>query len=418
MKALIIGFGAMGTIHARILEEKSVEIIGVVEPNIASLGKARTLHRQSNFFTNLSSALSYFTTQNYFPDIIVISVNTARHYSILEELLRLANRNKLFTPKRLFIEKPIVETHEEAISIISRIQETFINQGCHVCCGYLMRQSGAIIKMLEEIDDLLENQDVESWLELITSHIKFNIIWKKERIPNRPSAGVIQDESTHAVDLIRLILKHLGIDTDYPDNIQVLYADRSSSIIDFHQQRLLYNITSGDDLRLTPFSTLQYALQYGTVSVNGLSSFEMGPLQRTMTIKAGDLHIHLQFDKFGQDVLNMTYRERNISFSCPSNQKIANQWATFIETPEKSQNSSIKDAEIDSYITNEMELLANQYLSLQNDGTSPSTSPPPLEQVETTPTFTQAKKNNPLLPDVDVDADDNEHNLKAKANKL
>ena len=120
MKALIIGYGSIGSRHARVLNELGCRV-GVVS------------RREIDFercYTDLKSAID-----EWHPDYVVIANKTNEHYPALVELARFGFKATVFVEKPLF----------------SDVREAPANQFENVFVGYNMRFNPLIQRLRDEI---------------------------------------------------------------------------------------------------------------------------------------------------------------------------------------------------------------------------------------------------------------------------
>jgi len=120
MKALIIGYGSIGSRHARVLEKLGCKV-GVVS------------RREIDFephYRNLKFAIDEWN-----PDYVVIANKTKEHYPSLLELTRLGFEGTVFVEKPLFID----------------VREAPVDQFENIFVGYNMRFSPLIQKLRDEI---------------------------------------------------------------------------------------------------------------------------------------------------------------------------------------------------------------------------------------------------------------------------
>ena len=120
MKALIIGYGSIGSRHASVLKKLGCKV-GVVS------------RRESDFeprYTNLKSAIDEWN-----PDYVVIANKTNEHYPSLLELARFGFEGTVFVEKPLFID----------------VREAPADQFENIFVGYNMRFSPLIQRLRDEI---------------------------------------------------------------------------------------------------------------------------------------------------------------------------------------------------------------------------------------------------------------------------
>ena len=104
MKIGIIGFGAMGTLHAnQVAHIDDVEISVVVEPSVVNRNKAESYFagQSVEIYDGLEEALSTLS-----PDGWIITSGTTSHIPIAQQLLKLGHK--------VLLEKPLAQSYEDA----------------------------------------------------------------------------------------------------------------------------------------------------------------------------------------------------------------------------------------------------------------------------------------------------------------
>lgn len=284
---LIIGFGYMGTLHAKKIEDiiqKTQEqyTITVIDQNIDRVNVAISKKYDAHQCTTLEELTELL--QQLIPDVVVISTNTVHHFECLKKIIETYESKSLHLPA-LFIEKPIVATCEEADKIRDMLNNYYENSDNILMGGYLIRESAAVKKLINIMrEEQLMIQDIKS----------IEIQWLKLRSPERPSPGVNIDEYTHPQDLLRYIFRELGIKYTI-DKIEIVSAQRSQEIVNKEQQLALY---ADDQNSLFPFAKIQYKLQFQNILIEGTSSFLDAPQTRTIKFiyQNGKEHI-IEFDR-------------------------------------------------------------------------------------------------------------------------
>ena len=339
-KVMLVGFGIFGKVHyaaLKLLEDQGkLTILCVVDSD------PKKLLGIANGYSNFEEALALN------PDIVCISTNTALHYTQLCTILE-KNFEKKSSYPSLFIEKPIVETLEEALAIKRKFDSINFFDTAVCSCGYLIRFSKALKGALEYI---------QSQKAAIKS---FDVVWQKKREPIRPSAGIHIDETTHAVDvIINYILPRLGIAVQKITitNLEPIY---SLEIVDPIIQKKLYG-----NMSAVPMAQLSYNLLINNIPLQGFSSFIQSPMKRTIQIYLhnGD-YMCVHFDKEGYDVIEINGVIKG-TFSCLGKHgRVYLEWKSFLEyysTKKKSDLlASLDDAIVDIAIT---EKLGDKHLNI------------------------------------------------------
>lgn len=335
---LIIGFGTMGKIHAAKINQINIfGLIAVVDTNEHRLQEARSAGYTT--YNNLDSA--YQSHKNF--DVVVITTNTATHYYYIEQVIVNCTKLNLSLPA-LFVEKPIVATKQQAEQVQRLLIENDYPSAQTFMCGYLLRESPAVAKLIEKIID-----DGESISSII-------IKWQKQRKADRASAGVIQDEATHSLDLVQYILHRLSINHD-AHSLNVLSAIRSRDIVNVGEQDLIYPENDGNR---NPFAEINYTLKFGDVTVNALSSFMRTPQERSIVFSCKNKSYRLVFDDKGQDWCDTE------PFAAD---KIACLWQSFVSSLHAESRpvhiASISESVSDVMLTTVLEEKANIFLRPQ-----------------------------------------------------
>lgn len=168
-KAGVIGFGAMGKNHARILGNlKGVQLVGIVDPQISS--------RQSDIFRSIEELIKQK------PDYCVIATPTISHEEVS---LRLAEAKV-----HLLIEKPGTSSVISAI----RLRDEFSRLGTIARVGYIERCNPAVIEGKKRI----ESGQIGEIFQISTTRVG--------PFPGRISdVGVVKDLATHDIDLTKWV---------------------------------------------------------------------------------------------------------------------------------------------------------------------------------------------------------------------
>jgi UDP-N-acetylglucosamine 3-dehydrogenase len=169
LRAGLVGLGAMGRNHARILANlEGVDLVGVVEPAGDPKGLAQGAPVLSTVEELIASGLDY----------AVVACPTALH----EEVgLALAEAGV-----GALIEKPLAHTTEAAV----RLVEAFESRGIVAGVGHIERYNPA----LQNLRSRLENGDLGDVYQVVTR--------RQGPFPARiADVGVVKDLATHDIDL-------------------------------------------------------------------------------------------------------------------------------------------------------------------------------------------------------------------------
>lgn len=292
----------MGAIHAaKIQELPEFQITAVIDPKESQRSKAQA----QGYATFLDIESAYARHNNF--DVVVITSNTAAHYKNILQIIEFCKTHDLQFPA-LFVENPIVATTTEATNLQKLLTECGYPEQYLFMCGYLLRESAAI--------PLLINNLRTSEQKILSIAVR----WQKLRSPHRASAGIIQDDSTHALDLIRYILKNIGQPNSLENGeISIIEAKRSDKIVNIAEQYALY---PEGDFNRKPLAEIFYTIKCGLIEIFGLSSFLRDNKRRFITFETADHELHsIEFDVDGADQYKgMTFK----------GDKIALQWQSLL----------------------------------------------------------------------------------------
>ncbi|MBS0604596.1 MAG: Gfo/Idh/MocA family oxidoreductase [Verrucomicrobia bacterium] len=306
---LVIGHGFMGSNHVKNLEilqkENRVRIVGIVD-----IDEKKLKNLPYPTFKDSEEACKALA-----PDIVVNATNTAAHYEVSQIVLNSFQRQR---PPALFIEKPLVETSQQALQLASQLQEFGYGNHLPIACGYLFRNSPIVNKAIDHIKThALRIEEIE-------------VRWQKKRVPSRPSAGVHIDEATHPVDLIlNRILPALKLPST-PLSLICLSRQYDDSIIDIEQQRHLYpNLPE----MLIPLAQVVFEIRTPTIPIHVFSSFIQPPQIREILLKCSNgAQLAMNFDIEQNDRLEVRTPLREASvFIAEKPNKLLIEWRDFLE---------------------------------------------------------------------------------------
>jgi len=344
-RALIIGYGVMGKVHTKNLLKLGIDVAGVIDIDENALVDAKKL---GNIIiaSDINDYLQQCQDINTEPaSIVAITANTKPHFKIIKQLI-----DSGYIPNKLFIEKPITDTYEESIKLSEQLKQLSRDKPIDIAVGYLVRTSPAVSKLIDILQDSPYKNDT----------FEVNIKWQKQRNNTRPSAGVIRDETTHSIDLIRYILSSLGRAVLEPENIKVNSALVSEKIIDKKKQLELYKEDYLEARVQQPFAEVAYELYYPDVAIKGSSSFVNSDYKREISLQSDNFIAVLNFDcrQTKQDSLTITLDGITKKYYFPSSNKILDEWQDLIFNPASSRIASVTDAVVDCYIVKALEDLA------------------------------------------------------------
>lgn len=304
MRALLIGCGQMGRTHlSNLFLNEFITQVSIVDKKPEVLEDIARLAsgKEYSFYHDLNQSLQELGED---VDLCVIASNTACHKEHLKALL--SHFQTLAAPPLLFMEKPLLQEFSELDELYNAIK-------CypgHIIGGYLIRHSEASIKAAQ-------------YLKERSLTIKaVNVQWTKNRVPNRPSPGVLVDETTHALDLVlSYFLKQTGANI-VKNGIDVLgiKGELSNSVVDQRAQLELYGtllpqVAADLHYRLKVQSEFPSGSQSELI-LNGRSSFNAvkadgsADFKRSVELVCSDnTTLSLEFDANKEDVLTIMQDE-------------------------------------------------------------------------------------------------------------
>ena len=175
LRAGLIGLGAMGRNHARVLSGlDGVDLVGIVEPGGAAAEQVYGAPVLPSLDELLSMGIDY----------AVVACPTALHEEIGLELARAG--------VAALIEKPLAHTPEAA----TRLVEEFESRGLVAGVGHIERYNPA----LQHLRRRLENAELGEVYQVVTR--------RQGPFPSRiADVGVVKDLATHDIDLTAWVTK-------------------------------------------------------------------------------------------------------------------------------------------------------------------------------------------------------------------
>jgi predicted dehydrogenase len=272
LKGCIIGLGAMGSNHARVLyelqEEAKIKLVGLAD---IKEDRAKELARKYgvDWFTDYRMLL------NKKPDFAVVTVPTELHREVSLEAIK--------EGCHILIEKPIASTLEDGRRIVDAAEK----KGVQLMVGHIERFNPTI--------DMIKERIGKERILLIGA-IRIGPMPPSERI----STGVVADLGVHDIDLIRYITG-----SEFK-RIEAFTSDRRSGIemsavLSFEMENgaLAYIITN----RITP-------LKMRMVEVTTAKRFLEGDLlsQKVTEYSKGELISYAHRSTFVEEI-NIPYME-------------------------------------------------------------------------------------------------------------
>jgi len=243
LRAAVIGAGAMGRNHIRVLTELGdVDLVGVADASEASLTTAlrgRTVRR----YTDAARMLD--ETQ---PSFVVVATPTVLH----AEMAELA----LSRGVHCLVEKPIAATRHEA----EQMSKLADSNGVHLGVGHVERYNPAILQLRDRL-----TRGEGGQVHLLTAR-------RTGPFPARiRDVGVITDLATHDVDIMMMLTL---------SSVERVYAETAKRIHRTHEDLFCGTLRFEDgqigllDINwLTPFKTreLSVVCERGTFVANYLT---------------------------------------------------------------------------------------------------------------------------------------------------
>ncbi len=336
-KVLLVGCGQMGKAHLSALQllqgERKVDSLVAVDNDSSRLA---SLDGSISGYDSLEVALG---SEN--PQIVVLATNTAVHGQNIKTILDYALQ-KGNSPS-LFVEKPFVESSAEVEKLRSKLERVGYGTTVPLAFAYLIRFSPVV-------------EDAISYLHQTSVPIKnAEILWQKKRKPERPSAGIHIDETTHGIDTFCYLLESSGrkiTSTVLEDK----KADYDLSIVHAEAQQRLYGEAH------IPMARVRYRFSIDGVSLSGFSSFLDEPQRREMKLTLADnTTLCLSFDTQKKDIFQrynsggQLVETKEYSLDTPQSNRVYQELAAMLnyhETTVRPQNlAGLEDAIRDVVVT-------------------------------------------------------------------
>ncbi len=277
-KVLLAGCGQMGRVHFSSLQllqnEGRVDSLVAVDNDSSRL---TSLGEDVKKYDSLEAALA---TEN--PELIVLATNTAVHGENIKTIL--AHSAQSGNYPSLFVEKPFVRSSAEVEKLKPELERVGYAATIPLAFAYLIRFSPVV-------------EDAITYLNQTSVPINSaEILWQKKRKPERPSAGIHIDETTHGIDTFCYLLESSGRKITSAV-LEDKKADYDLSVVNAEAQRRLYGEAH------IPMARVCYRCSIDGVSLSGFSSFLDEPLRREMKLTlADDTTLSLSFDTRKKDI--------------------------------------------------------------------------------------------------------------------
>ncbi|MDB5059486.1 MAG: oxidoreductase domain protein, partial [Chloroflexi bacterium] len=207
LKAAVIGCGAMGRNHLRVLSElDGVELVAAADGDAARLdGLAKRFDVQT-----FSSHLELFEVVR--PDFVVVAVPTLAHYQVV--------RDAMTQGIHTLVEKPIAASVEEAESLAALARNT----GMLLAVGHIEHFNPAITELKRRLD-------AGELGRIFQAHIR-----RLGPFPARVrDVGVVLDLATHDIDVLRYLIggsvQRVFAETE--QNIHTAHEDMVNALLRF-----------------------------------------------------------------------------------------------------------------------------------------------------------------------------------------
>jgi len=266
LKSCVIGLGAMGSNHVRVLhelqEEGKTKLVGVADIR-KNLAMEIAEKYGVEWFTDYKRLLEKK------PDFVVASVPTKLHRKVAEDAIEKGCH--------VLVEKPIAHTISDARKIV----ETAERKGVKLMIGHIERFNPVIQEMKERIGRERVN---------LIGTVRVGPALPSERV----GTGVIIDLAVHDIDIIRYLtnsdFKRINaLTTDHESKFE------ESAVLSFEMENgaLAYIITN----RITP-------IKIRNVEVTTTEKFIRGDLisQKVMEYSMGELITHARRSAFVTEI--------------------------------------------------------------------------------------------------------------------
>jgi UDP-N-acetylglucosamine 3-dehydrogenase len=204
LKVAVVGAGAMGMNHLRVLrdfDEEQIELVGVAEPHEPNLQRAISRFHVAGF-TDYRQMVEQTT-----PDLVSVVVPTYLHFAVASYLL---NRGI-----NVLLEKPMTSTPEEASTLIQLARV----QGVKLAIGHVERFNPAII----EVKRCLVAGELGQLFHLHARRLG-------PFPPRIRDVGVTLDLATHDIDVMRY-LTDAEVTRVYAETQQRIHATHEDVVL-------------------------------------------------------------------------------------------------------------------------------------------------------------------------------------------
>lgn len=191
MRALVIGFGKMGMLHAATLNslEPIQEVVLAENTSLIREG-VRTFNSSIKTYKNYHEALEKEKI-----DLAVVCTPTHTHLEILKDLIQKGIPT--------FVEKPLAASFEEVLKI-KQILEESPNPNLKIMVGYCLRFVPTFVKAKEVLDKKEIGEILNFEATMFSSDVEeAHEGWRFQK--KNQGGGVLLDLGGHLVDLVRFL---------------------------------------------------------------------------------------------------------------------------------------------------------------------------------------------------------------------
>ncbi len=316
----IVGAGKMGTLYVKIL----LNVFNISARNLVifDVDQKRSLEVGMKFGVNVASNLTELARKS---DIVIVASSSPSHVPVMIHLIS-------HGVKKIFCEKPLGMEEWEVKDLLELAQEN----DTKICTAFLINFSAAIAKIV----------DIMKAGNLVLREA--SAIWGKNRTGDtRPTPGDLEDESVHAVQILRMLA---GVNTQIQKTrvsglLTYLSYTNSTAQKKAREIDTSFPEVVNSSSFLTHVMTVRQGMYEVEVPMNVQSSYVMAKQARCVygvlahidnTMPKYSFHIdfdvrHEENDNVN-DVLTLTrLRDNNVQVFELSTNKIADEMSAFIE---------------------------------------------------------------------------------------
>jgi UDP-N-acetylglucosamine 3-dehydrogenase len=197
LKGAVIGVGAIGQNHARVMRGADrVNFVGIADADPVVARRVAQLHNVPAF-ASLEELLEKGT-----PDLVTVAVPTGLHYEVG---LKLIDRGI-----HVLMEKPIASTVEQGEELVAKAQE----KGVILAVGHIERFNPAVMELRRRLREGMAGRIYKLLSQRLSPYP-----------PRIRDAGVVIDLASHDIDLMRYLVAE-PIVRLYGETLQGINSDR------------------------------------------------------------------------------------------------------------------------------------------------------------------------------------------------